>query len=115
MDIRLDFGEQYGETEIPMDIKQFKYSIFLALKTLHGDMGCSIPFDILKYREKDRRAIIRFQSKHITAIWSALTLFSSYDDLECTFKVYKATPVLACLNLNSSIYNHKEQDKCMEK
>ncbi|CAL1276687.1 unnamed protein product [Larinioides sclopetarius] len=114
MDIRLDFGEQYGLTEIPMDVKKFKYAIFLALKILHGDMGCSIPVDILKYREKDRRAIIRIPSKQVTKIWSALTLFSSYDDLECTFKVYKTTPVLSCLNLNSTMYNHKEQDKCTE-
>ncbi|CAL1276689.1 unnamed protein product [Larinioides sclopetarius] len=65
MDIRLDFGEQYGLTEIPMDVKKFKYAIFLALKILHGDMGCSIPVDILKYREKDRRAIIRIPSKRL--------------------------------------------------
>ncbi|CAL1276688.1 unnamed protein product [Larinioides sclopetarius] len=97
-----------------MDVKKFKYAIFLALKILHGDMGCSIPVDILKYREKDRRAIIRIPSKQVTKIWSALTLFSSYDDLECTFKVYKTTPVLSCLNLNSTMYNHKEQDKCTE-
>ncbi|GFR29065.1 uncharacterized protein TNCT_191171 [Trichonephila clavata] len=114
MDIRLDFGEKYNNPEISMDLAQFKYAIFLALKSLHGDMGCSVPVDVLKYRSDDRRAFIRFPSKELVKVWSALTLFSSYQDLGCMFRVYKVTPLLANLNLNSNIYKHKEKEKCTD-
>ncbi|GFV10496.1 uncharacterized protein TNCV_1951441 [Trichonephila clavipes] len=63
MDVRLDFGEKYDNPEISMDLAQFKYAIFLALKSLHGEMGCSVRVDVLKYRSEDRRAFIRIPSK----------------------------------------------------
>ncbi|GFV10499.1 RNase H domain-containing protein [Trichonephila clavipes] len=50
----------------------------------------------------------------LVKVWSALTLFSSYQDLDCMFRVYKVTPLLASLNLNSNIYKHKEKGKCTD-
>ncbi|GIZ00796.1 ribonuclease P [Caerostris extrusa] len=75
-----------------MDINIFRYVISSALKKVYGNMSCSIPVEILQYREKDRRGIIRIPSKETVKTWSALVLFSSYDDLECMFRVYKASP-----------------------
>ncbi|GFT14316.1 uncharacterized protein NPIL_196101 [Nephila pilipes] len=69
MDIRLDFGEQYAYPEMSMDVTKFKYAIFLALKTLHGDVGCTVPVVIMKYREDDRRAFIQIPSKFVYFIY----------------------------------------------
>ncbi|GIY84212.1 ribonuclease P [Caerostris darwini] len=114
MDISLDFFEEYGFKSIPMDINIFRYVISSALKRCM--MSCSIPVEILQYREKDRRGIIRIPSKETVKTWSALVLFSSYDNLECMFRVYKASPLLPCLNLCSSLYIHKKKDKeCTER
>ncbi|XP_054710365.1 ribonuclease P protein subunit p14-like [Uloborus diversus] len=115
MDIRLDFGEEYGNSAVEMDEKLFRYAISLALKILYGDMGYIIPVDVLKYREEDRRALIRLPARELVKVWSALSLFSKYDDLDCMFRIYKVTPVLACLNLNSRLYEHLTVEGCREK
>ncbi|KAG8185038.1 hypothetical protein JTE90_017061 [Oedothorax gibbosus] len=112
MDIKLDFGENCDNSSLLMGVKQFKYAVFLALKTMHGDVGCAIPVDILKYDEKQRRAFIRIPSREVTKVWNSLLLFSSYEGLECMFRVYKVSPVLACLNMNSRLYNHKLSSNC---
>lgn len=111
MDIRLDFGEEYGFSEVEMNEAKFKYTILLALKILYGDMGCTIPVDVLKYREEDRRAFVRVPANDVEKVWSALSLFSKYNDLACMFRIYKVTPVLACLMLNKPL-EHKIKEKC---
>ncbi|XP_035220067.1 ribonuclease P protein subunit p14-like [Stegodyphus dumicola] len=77
-------------------------------------MGYIIPIDILKYRTEDRRAYIRLPARDVTKVWSALSLFTSYEGLECMFRIFKVTQVLACLNLNSSIYFHKKTEDCTD-
>lgn len=112
MDIQLDFGEEFGNSGIEMDINKFKYAISLAMKKLYGEMGYITSIDVLKYKEKDRRAYIRIPASELVKVWSSLSLFSTYDGLDCMFRVYKVTPVLCCLSLNSRMYDHKAADEC---
>lgn len=112
MDLYLDFGPMHEKSKIEMDENQFQFAIFCALKTLFGDTGCAIKVDILYYNG-ERRAYISFSAKNLTAVWSALCLFSKYDGLDCMFLIYKVTPVLAALNLNSRGFKHKRiMEKC---
>lgn len=104
MDVALIFdGSEHGDE---LNAKIFKYAIVLALKKLFGEVGASIPVDVLRYRDADHRAYLRTQSRNLVKVWSSLSLFSSYDGKPCHFRIFKVSSSLASLSVSSSHYEH---------
>lgn len=97
MKIKLDFLG--AKANVDSDI--FKSVIVDALSELHGDVGAAMAVDILYFDCKTTEGIIRVPSKGLVKIWSALTLFSSYGNTSCNFRVNKVSPHLASLSVDS--------------
>ncbi|XP_013786657.1 ribonuclease P protein subunit p14-like [Limulus polyphemus] len=95
MDVTLDFGEELGYRGIPVDSSMFVNIIENSLKLLFGEVGASIVFDVVKYREKNRRAILRFYERDLVKLWSSLTMCSEVGGKVCAFRVNKVSQSMA--------------------
>lgn len=81
-----------------VELKQF---IFTGLKTLHGEVGAALNFDLLKYDEDTLTALLRVYSSGLVKLWSSLTLIGSYQNQDCAFRVHQVSPFLLALTGNS--------------
>ncbi|XP_022597882.1 ribonuclease P protein subunit p14 isoform X2 [Seriola dumerili] len=81
-----------------VDFKQF---IITGLKSLFGEVGAALNFDLLKYNEETLSAILRVYSRGLVKLWSSLTLLGSYQNQACAFRVLQVSPFLLALTGNS--------------
>nr|XP_019952268.1 PREDICTED: ribonuclease P protein subunit p14 [Paralichthys olivaceus]XP_019952269.1 PREDICTED: ribonuclease P protein subunit p14 [Paralichthys olivaceus] len=81
-----------------VELKQF---IITGLKSLHGEVGAALPFDVLKYDEDKRTAFLRVYSRGLVKLWCSLTLLGSYQNQACAFRVLQVSPFLLALTGNS--------------
>ncbi|KAM9362221.1 ribonuclease P protein subunit p14 isoform 2-T2 [Symphorus nematophorus] len=81
-----------------VDLKQF---IITGLKSLHGEVGAALNFDLLKYDEDGLTALLRVYSRGLVKLWSSLTLLGSYQNQACAFRVQQVSPFLLALTANS--------------
>ncbi|XP_020486390.1 ribonuclease P protein subunit p14 isoform X2 [Labrus bergylta] len=81
-----------------VDLKQF---IITGLKSLHGEVGAALTFDLLKYDEETLTAFLRVTSKGLVKLWSSLTLLGFYQNQACAFRVLQVSPYLLSLSGNS--------------
>ncbi|XP_069006799.1 ribonuclease P protein subunit p14 [Embiotoca jacksoni] len=79
-----------------VELKQF---IITGLKTLYGEVGAALTFDLLKY--DDLTALLRVYSRGLVKLWSSLTLLGSYQNQTCAFRVLQVSPFLLALTGNS--------------
>lgn len=79
----------------------FKSIIVEALRVLHGQTGASITVDILKFNMETYEAIIRVPEGGLVKLWSALTLFSSYNGARCAFRILQVSTHLLSLASSS--------------
>ncbi|KAM3915514.1 ribonuclease P protein subunit p14 isoform 2-T3 [Leptodactylus fuscus] len=86
---------------IQISAAQFKSLILSALKELHGEVGASIPLDLLKYDKNTLCAILRIQSSGLVKLWTSLTLLRQYQGLPCCIRVIQTSPFLLALAGNS--------------
>ncbi|XP_064473453.1 ribonuclease P protein subunit p14-like [Ornithodoros turicata] len=105
--VYLDVALNFVDSDHPeMSAKLFKYAIMLALKQLHGEVGAGIPIDVLRYDKECMRAYLRTSVDQLVKVWSSLTLFSSYNNSQCSFRVYKVSHNLAALSVSSNAFQH---------
>ncbi|XP_051028894.1 ribonuclease P protein subunit p14 [Acomys russatus] len=97
MKVRLEFQEQGVE----LNAAQFKQLLVSALRDLFGEVGASLPVDVLTYDEKTLSAILRICSSGLVKLWSSLTLFGAYKNKKCAFRVIQVSPFLLALSGNS--------------
>lgn len=81
-----------------VELKQF---IITGLKSLYGEVGVALTFDLLKYDEDTLTALLRVYSKGLVKLWSSLTLLGSYQNQACAFRVLQVSPYLLALTANS--------------
>ncbi|XP_029007389.1 ribonuclease P protein subunit p14 [Betta splendens] len=81
-----------------VELKQF---IITGLKTLYGEVGAALNFDLLKYDEDTFTAVLRVYSKWLVKLWSSLTLNGFYQNQACAFRVLQVSPFLLALSGNS--------------
>ncbi|XP_030277123.1 ribonuclease P protein subunit p14 [Sparus aurata] len=81
-----------------VDLKQF---IISGLKSLYGEVGAALTFDLLKYDEDTLTAFLRVNSRGLVKLWSSLTLLGSYQNQACAFRVLQVSPFLLALTGNS--------------
>ncbi|XP_048348211.1 ribonuclease P protein subunit p14 [Sphaerodactylus townsendi] len=92
---------EFQEVGISLNAVEFKQLIVSALKLLHGEVGAALPVDVLSYEEKNLFAILRVPIIGLVKLWSALTLFDSYQNRKCAFRVTQTSPFLLALAGNS--------------
>ncbi|XP_034440371.1 ribonuclease P protein subunit p14 [Hippoglossus hippoglossus] len=80
---------------------EFKQFIISGLKSLYGEVGAALSFDLLKYNEDKRTALLRVYSRGLVKLWSSLTLLGSYQNQACAFRVLQVSPYLLALTGNS--------------
>ncbi|XP_057700879.1 ribonuclease P protein subunit p14 [Corythoichthys intestinalis] len=83
---------------IAVDFKQF---IITGLKSLHGEVGAALQFDVLKYDEDTLTAFLRVSKSGLVKLWSSLTLLGRYNKQSCAFRVLQVSPFLLSLTGNS--------------
>ncbi|XP_070701127.1 ribonuclease P protein subunit p14 isoform X2 [Pempheris klunzingeri] len=81
-----------------VELKQF---IITGLKSLYGEVGAALTFDLLKYDEDTLTALLRVYSRGLVKLWSSLTLLGSYQNQACAFRVLQVSPFLLALTGNS--------------
>ncbi|XP_061687353.1 ribonuclease P protein subunit p14 [Syngnathoides biaculeatus] len=81
-----------------IELKQF---IITGLKSLHGEVGAALHFDVLKYDEDTLTAFLRVAASGLVKLWSSLTLLGSYNQQSCAFRVLQVSPFLLSLTGNS--------------
>lgn len=81
-----------------VELKQF---ITTGLKSLYGEVGAALTFDLLKYDEDTLTAFLRVSSRGLVKLWSSLTLQGSYQNQGCAFRVLQVSPFLLALTGNS--------------
>ncbi|XP_039972484.1 ribonuclease P protein subunit p14 [Xiphias gladius] len=80
---------------------EFKHFIITGLKSLYGEVGAALTFDLLKYDEDTLTALLRVYSRGLVKLWSSLTLLGSYQNQACAFRVLQVSPFLLALTGNS--------------
>ncbi|XP_039547240.1 ribonuclease P protein subunit p14 [Pimephales promelas] len=88
-----------GNRNIPS--ADFKQLVIRGLKELYGEIGASIPFDLLKFDENELTGVLRVYNSGLVKLWSALTLLGSYQNEACAFRVTQVSPFLLALSGNS--------------
>lgn len=81
-----------------VELKQF---IITGLKSLFGEVGAALNFDLLKYDEETLTGFLRVYSRGLVKLWSSLTLLGSYQNQACAFRVLQVSPFLLALTGNS--------------
>lgn len=81
-----------------VELKQF---IITGLRSLYGEVGAALNFDLLKYDEDTLTAFLRVYSRGLVKLWSSLTLLGSYQNQACAFRVLQVSPFLLALTGNS--------------
>ncbi|MEJ1274286.1 ribonuclease P protein subunit p14 isoform X2 [Cricetulus griseus] len=92
---------EFQEHGVGLNTAQFKQLLVSALKDLFGEVGAALPVDILTYEEKTLSAILRVCSSGLAKLWSSLTLFGTYKNKKCAFRVIQVSPFLLALSGNS--------------
>uniref|UniRef100_H2S4M8 Ribonuclease P/MRP 14 subunit n=1 Tax=Takifugu rubripes TaxID=31033 RepID=H2S4M8_TAKRU len=80
---------------------ELKHFIITGLKSLFGEVGAALDFDVLKYSEDTRTAFLRVPSRGLVNLWSSLTLLGSYQSQACAFRVLQVSSFLLPLTGNS--------------
>uniref|UniRef100_A0A6P7GNE1 Ribonuclease P protein subunit p14 n=1 Tax=Diabrotica virgifera virgifera TaxID=50390 RepID=A0A6P7GNE1_DIAVI len=79
----------------------FKKSVMDAGYQLFGQTFTSVDVDLLKYNEKEKRAVLRVPQSHYVKLRSSLSFVHTYADEKCYFRVHKASPLLLSLQGDS--------------
>ncbi|XP_068598795.1 ribonuclease P protein subunit p14 isoform X2 [Brachionichthys hirsutus] len=80
---------------------ELKHCLISGLKSLHGEVGAALAFDLLKYDEDSLTAFLRVCNGGLWKLWSSLTLLGSYQNQSCAFRVLQVSPFLLVLTGNS--------------
>ncbi|XP_076362657.1 ribonuclease P/MRP subunit p14 a isoform X1 [Tachypleus tridentatus] len=100
MDISLDFGEEFGKKGIVVGSSMLISIIENSLKLLFGEVGASTVFDVVKYRERNRRAILRFYERcHKAWLMRVYDIFSEIYSCSSTRVPFLVSQVQRKLNL----------------
>nr|CAL49377.1 ribonuclease P 14kDa subunit [Xenopus tropicalis] len=97
MKVQLEFNGEGAQ----LSATQFKLLVVSALKNLHGEVGSSLPLDLLSFDEKTLCAVLRVCSRGLVKLWSSLTLLGHYKNHECSIRVIQTSPFLLALAGNS--------------
>jgi len=82
--VSLEF-EEPTKCEITRDL--FSYIITSAVTTLHGEVTAAEPLDILEFNQETLQATISCNRQSLEKVWSALTLYGSFNEQRCLFHI----------------------------
>jgi len=99
--VKLDISKAKDLPPVQLDAVTFKGLLLQALDSLHGKIGAALNVDVLRFEAKTMEAIVRVRERGLVKLWSALTLFSYYQDRQCAFTVIQVSPHLLSLATDS--------------
>ncbi|XP_046402267.1 ribonuclease P protein subunit p14-like [Ischnura elegans] len=83
-----------------------KNHVTRALLSLFGEVGASIPVDVISFNPETCCAILRCPSKFYVKVHSSLSLCGQYEGLKCVYRIRKVSPYLLSLLSNSRDHKH---------
>jgi len=84
-----------------LDSILYKNILVKAVRDLFGQVGISsYEFDVIEYWEFESTGIIRVNSIGFVAIWSAFTLLSQYDNMNCNILIKRTASNLVAFGTN---------------
>lgn len=95
---------EYEDKRLEDDQLQFKHVMMQALTEVFGQIGASEMVDVLKLI-KNGEALLRVPSRCFVRLWSALTLFGSYRNQLCAFRVKQVSTSLMGLSCSSRVWD----------
>lgn len=101
----LKVGLELEDESTKLSAVELKVFMVSGLKTLFGEVGAALNFDLLKYDEETFVSLLRVPSRGLVRLWSSLTLLSSYKNQSCAFRVLQVSPYLLSLTANSRELN----------
>lgn len=102
--VSLTFSKAPG---FSLDSTRVKMIVMAALQSLHGQVGMSLPVDVLGTHHTGHATALttlRVPFKELDRVWSALTLMGSYDGKLCVFRVHQHSGSLLSLAVSSRDY-----------
>ncbi|CAG2175179.1 unnamed protein product [Oppiella nova] len=99
LDIELDF-ESGDKTVPPIGVRQYKLMIMSSIRSLFGDFGAKLLVDLIQYRDRDFRAIIRSNAKDLVRIRNALIMPLDWEHRVCRFRIHKISHSLSSLAID---------------
>ncbi|CAH3019327.1 unnamed protein product [Porites evermanni] len=99
--VKLEIAKETDLPPIHLEAVTFKSILLQALDSLHGKIGAALNVDILKFDAKSMEAIVRVRERGLVKLWSAMTLFSYYQDRQCAITVIQVSPHLLSLAADS--------------
>lgn len=87
------------EKEYIVNFSSFKQHVTQSLFVLFGEIGASTDYEILKYVQQNKRAIISVPEDYYVKFYSALTLNGLFNGIECAYRIHKTTRDLTELDI----------------
>lgn len=95
--LKLDFSNENNLPMVQLDVLTVKSLLQHALTSLHGKIGAALNVDVLKFDGELMEAIVKVGERGLVKLWSALTLFSYYQDRRCAITVIQVSSHLLSL------------------
>ncbi|XP_044264188.1 ribonuclease P protein subunit p14 [Tribolium madens] len=96
----------HDNPDYELTVVYFKKHIIGAVSELFGEAATCIDIDVLKYNSLTRRGILKVPAEYYVKIRSSLTLCGSFNNVICSYKIHKASPLLLNLQGDSREYEH---------
>lgn len=94
-----NFSDLNTEKEYTINFSSFKQHVTHSLYVLFGEIGASTDYEILKYTQREKRAIISVPEDFYVKFYSALTLNGLFNGIECAYRIHKTTRDLTELDI----------------
>ncbi|XP_055014899.1 ribonuclease P protein subunit p14 isoform X3 [Boleophthalmus pectinirostris] len=79
------------EEEVSLSEVEFRFFIVSGLRSLHGEVGAALTFDLLEHDEVSNVAVLRVSREGLVKLWSSLTLLGFYKNQRCAFRVLQVS------------------------
>uniref|UniRef100_A0A8C6U2T9 Thioesterase domain-containing protein n=1 Tax=Neogobius melanostomus TaxID=47308 RepID=A0A8C6U2T9_9GOBI len=86
-----------GEAGGDLSEVQLRFFIVSGLRSLHGEVGAALNFDVLQHDEASNIAVLKVPKEGLVKLWSSLTLLGSYMEQRCAFRVLQVNGLISAL------------------
>lgn len=83
--------ELEDEEQLSVSAVELRFFIISGLRSLHGEVGAALNFDVLKHDEVSNVALLQVPKEGLVKLWSSLTLLGFYMNHRCAFRVLQVS------------------------
>lgn len=70
---------------------ELRFFIVSGLRSLHGEVGAALSFDVLKHDEDLNITVLKVSREGLVKLWSSLTLLGFYMNHRCAFRILQVS------------------------